>query len=282
MDYTLALYEKAIPAGFSFAEMFTIARECGFDRFEISIDETEARLSRLKMPAKEQCALGELARKCGVPMRTMCLSGHRKFPMGSKDPGTRMRSMEIMRDAVDFSVNAGISVIQLAGYDVYYEEGDAETAELFFANLKKAVSYAASKGVLLAFETMETPFMDTVEKAMHYVRKTDSPWLGVYPDIGNLKNAAVLYGFDVAEEMEKGRGHTFAVHLKETNPGIYRDMNYGTGGHTEYVPCIRKALDMGVRMFTGEFWYQEGQDHIRVIKEANAFLREKIKEAQNA
>ena len=49
MEYTLALYEKAIPSGKSFEEMFMITKECGFDRFEISIDETEARLSRLNM-----------------------------------------------------------------------------------------------------------------------------------------------------------------------------------------------------------------------------------------
>ena len=280
MNYTLALYEKAIPTGYTFEEMFMITRECGFDRFEISIDETDARLSRLNMTPQEQCALGELARKCGTPIRTMCLSGHRKYPMGSKDPAVRKRSMEIMYRAVDFCVNVGIAVIQLAGYDVYYEEGDEETRTLFLENLKKAADYAAAKGVILAFETMETPFMDTVEKAMAYVREVDSPYLGVYPDIGNLKNAAVLYGLDVVEDMEKGRGHTFAVHLKETLPGIYRDMNYGTGGHTEYVRCIRKALDMGVRMFTGEFWYQEGQDHIKVIKEASAFLRARIEEAQ--
>ena len=282
MEYTLALYEKAIPSGKSFEEMFMITKECGFDRFEISIDETKARLSRLNMTPEEQCALGELARKCGTPIRTMCLSGHRKYPFGSKDPEVRRRSMEIMYKAVDFCVNAGISIIQLAGYDVYYEKGDEETERMFAENLQKAADYAGSKGVVLAFETMETPFMDTVEKAMRYVNQVGSPWLGVYPDIGNLKNAAVLYGLDVTEDMEKGRGHTFAVHLKETQPGIYRDMNYGTGGHTEYVPCIRKALDMGVRMFTGEFWYQDGQDYMKVIRESNDFLRARIEEAENA
>ena len=282
MDITLALYEKAIPAGMTFQEMFDITRECGFDRFEISIDETDARLSRLDMTPEEQTALGRLAREAGTPIRTMCLSGHRKYPFGSHDPEVRKRSMEIMRKAVDFSVNASISIIQLAGYDVYYETGDADTEKWFAENLVKAADYAASRGVVLAFETMETPFMDTVAKAMKYVDQVGSPWLGVYPDIGNLKNAAVLYGLNVVEDMKKGAGHTFAVHLKETVPGVYRDMNYGTGGHTEYVPCIKAALDMGVRMFTGEFWYQKGQDYRKVISESNEFLREKIREAQNA
>ena len=51
---------------------------------------------------------------------------------------------------------------------------------------------AAEKGIVLGFETMETPFMDTVEKAMRYVNLVSSPYLGVYPDIGNLKNCIFI------------------------------------------------------------------------------------------
>ena len=282
MDCSLALYEKAIPAGLGFEKMFQITADCGFDRFEISIDETDERLARLDLPDEEIIRIGHLSRQYGVPIRTMCLSGQRKYPMGSMDPAIRKRSMEILEKAVLFSEKAGISIIQLAGYDVYYEKGSDLTREYFMENLRRACAFAAAHGVLLAFETMETPFMDTVEKAMKVVDEVGSPWLGVYPDIGNLKNAAVLYGHDVVEDMKKGRRHTFAVHLKETKPGIYRDMDFGTDGHTEYVRCIREALEQGVTMFTGEFWHQKGADAETVIRKANVFLREKIKEAAHA
>ena len=45
---------------------------------------------------------------------------------------------------------------------------------------------AAGSGIVMGFETMETEFMNTVEKAMHYVRRMNSPYLGVYPDSGNI------------------------------------------------------------------------------------------------
>ena len=122
--------------------------------------------------------------------------------------------------------------------------------------------------------------MDTVEKSMKYVDLVGSPYLGVYPDIGNLKNAAVLYGHDVVEDMKLGAGHTFAVHLKETLPGIYRDMDFGTGGHTEYERCIAESLRMGVRTFTAEFWHQKGADYKKVVADANAFIRAKFEAAQ--
>ena len=47
--YTLGLYEKALPAVLSWKEKLEFAKEAGFDFFEISIDETEEKLSRLDM-----------------------------------------------------------------------------------------------------------------------------------------------------------------------------------------------------------------------------------------
>ena len=109
-----------------------------------------------------------------------------------------------------------------AGYDVYYETGSDQTRRLFTENLKKAVEHAAA-GVLLGFETMETPFMDTVEKAMHFVHGIGSPYLGVYPDLGNITNAALLYKKNVTGDLETGRGRILAMHLKETFPSPCRD-----------------------------------------------------------
>ena len=142
MDYSLGLYEKAIPVGFSFPKMFEITRECGFDRLEISIDETDWRLARLDWAPEKQRELGVLARAAETPIRTMCLSGHRKYPFGSHDPEIRKRSMEIMRKAIEFSVNAGIALIQLAGYDVYKDPEDAVHSAVVLEEVTKMAYWA--------------------------------------------------------------------------------------------------------------------------------------------
>lgn len=274
-SYSLGLYEKAMPSSLSFSEMLDTAAECGFDRLEISIDETNERLSRLDWSDREKYSLYALTQACGIPIRTMCLSGHRKYPLGSHESGIRTRSLEISKKAIDFSAQTGIKVIQLAGYDVYYEEHDAFTEAMFLENLMKTVEFAAQSGVVLAFETMETPFMDTVEKAMKYVREIGSAWLEIYPDIGNLQNAAVLYGSDVKEDLMTGAGHIYAMHLKETRPSVYRNMCFGTG-HTRYEDCLACAAQQQIRMFTGEFWYQGGDDYTSEIRRSAQFLRQKI------
>ena len=110
---------------------------------------------------------------------------------------------------------------------------------------------------------------------MEYVNLIQSPYLGVYPDIGNLKNASLLYGVDVNEDLMCGTGHIVASHLKETVLGKYREIPFGTG-HTEFVKNIKTLKRLGVRMFVGEFWYVQNEDWKDVIVHANQFLREKL------
>lgn len=276
--YSLGLYEKAMPTGLSWEKMLECTAASGFDTLEISIDETDHRLSRLQWDATQRNYLRQLSASMGVPIKTMCLSGHRKYPLGSHDAQIRAKSLEIMEDAVHLATDLGVRIIQLAGYDVYYEDSDRDTVAWFGENLNKSVEYAAKHGVILGFETMETAFMDTVTKAMSWVDQVGSPYLGVYPDIGNLKNASVLYGSDLLEDIRRGNGRIFAAHLKETTPGVYRDMDFGTG-HTEYEACIRVLWELGVRHFTGEFWFRQGSDYEQVTASASGFLRQKIESA---
>lgn len=251
--YHIGLYEKAMPAALNWREKLECARDCGYDFVEISIDETDKRLERLEWTAAQRAELRETMQEVGVPIRSMCLSGHRKYPFGATDPAVCQRSLEIMEKAIHLADDLGIRVIQLAGYDIYYEDGTEDTRKRFAENLKKAVEMAAVHGIVLGFETMETEFMNTVDKSMKYVQLMDSPYLGVYPDVGNLTNAAKTYGTDVLEDMEKGRGHLMAMHLKETVPGKFREIPFLTG-HVDFPAVIRKGWELGVRRFVTEMW----------------------------
>jgi L-ribulose-5-phosphate 3-epimerase len=134
---------------------------------------------------------------------------------------------------------------------------------------------AAQRGVVLAFETMETEFMNTVEKALFYVRKINSPWLGVYPDYGNLTNAAKTYGTSAAADFRKGRGAVFALHLKETVPGKFREIPFGTG-HVDFVEAIQAAFELGVALFVTEFWHTGEADYMAAVRAAKRFIDERF------
>jgi predicted hexulose-6-phosphate isomerase len=273
--YRLGLYEKAMPADKSWPELLFAARESGFDFVELSIDETDARLQRLDWTSAERHLLKRQMDDTGIALETMCLSGHRRFPLGSPDPQKRQQGLQIMQKAIDLSLDLGVRIIQLAGYDTYYDPSNADTKACFAENLEKSTLMASQAGVILAFETMETPFMNTVAKAMHYVERIQSPYLQVYPDSGNLTNAAFGEPGDVLADLETGRGHLAALHLKETVPGKFREIPYGTG-HVAFEKIIAKALDLGIRRFTSEFWYLGETDWQANLRHAATFLRSRF------
>ena len=181
-----------------------------------------------------------------------------------------------MEKAIGLAEDLGVRIIQLAGYDVYYEESTEETRAYFLENLKKATEMAARAGVLLGFETMETEFMNTVEKSMKYVDMVSSVYLNVYPDIGNTTNAAKTYGTDVLDDLRTGKGHLVAMHLKETKPGLFREIPFGEG-HVDFESAIRTAWELGIRRYVTEFWYTGNPAWKEDLLDANRRMAEILK-----
>ena len=134
---------------------------------------------------------------------------------------------------------------------------------------------AAKKGVILAFETMETEFLNTIKKTMHYINIINSPYLQIYPDLGNITNAALINRQNVSEDLRSGNGHIAALHLKETIPGKFREIPYGIG-HVNFYDAIKITYEMGVKIYLAEFWYSGNDDWRYQLKFVNQFIRSKF------
>ncbi len=271
-NYALGVYEKAMPSSLTWIEKLLAARKAGFDFLEMSIDESDEKLARLDMTHGDISDILAAMRCSEIPIRSICLSGHRKYPLGCPDKKKQTRSLEIMSKAIRLAGALGVRVIQIAGYDVYYEKSTDQTKSDFIKNLKLCAEMAAKEGVLLGFETMETDFMDNVEKAMHYVHQIDSPYLGVYPDSGNITNSALLYNTDINKDLLMGQGHLVAMHLKESLPEKYREIPFGTG-HVDFNNIITTAWNLGIRRYVTEFWYKNNDNWQETLQYNNDFIR---------
>lgn len=277
--YSLGLYEKALPEALSLEEKLSYAKAFGFDFLEISIDESDEKLSRLDMSQEDRQKL-HTAIETILPLGSICLSGHRKYPLGSENPEIGERSLQIMEKAIRFASTFGIRIIMLAGYDTYYETSNTTTQRNFRERLNACVRMAAKAGVTLAFETMETPFMNTVAKAMQHVVQCNSPFLQIYPDIGNITNASLLEMFDVKDDLRIGAGHIVALHLKDTKPGIYRNLSLGEG-HVDFKGAITAAWELGIRRFVTEFWDMPNRDWKEEIPRTFTFITELLDKQSN-
>ena len=276
----IGIYEKALPNSFTWEEKFRAAKNAGFDYMEISIDESDERLARLEWTDEEIENLRAVMRAEGICFPTMCLSGHRRYPFGSKNPETRKRAMDIMEKGIRLAVKLGIRCIQLATYDVYYEESDEETRTLFLEGMKEAVAMASRAGVILAMEIMDTEFVGTIVRAMHYLKEIPSPYFKIYPDMGNLSN----FSKDVLGELELGIAETVAIHVKETKPGVFKEVPFGEG-EVRFTEIFRKLKELDYQgMFLVEMWAdnsssQSLEQATNKISDAYRFVTEKMRQA---
>ena len=116
----IGLYEKALPAALSWEERLAAAAQAGYDFMEISIDESDERLARLDWSSSQKAELRNSIANTGVHIMSMCLSAHRKYPLGSHCPELRRQGREILRKSIDFAGDVGLRVVQVMGYDVFY------------------------------------------------------------------------------------------------------------------------------------------------------------------
>lgn len=252
-EYKIGLYEKAMRNTLTWPEKLICAKRCGYDYIEISIDATEEKINRIYMSSKERRKIVDAMFDIGIPIGSMSVSALTKYALGDTSDRIRKRALEILEKSIQLAAGLGIRTVMLPGYDVYFGESTLGTRKNFLRNIKKAAEIGAREGVLLGFETMENNFMNTTKKALKYVNVINSPYLKIYPDAGNITNAAILHKHDVCEDLGLGKGKLIALHLKETSPGVFRDVPFLTG-HVEFKRLISTSWKLGVRRYVTELW----------------------------
>ena len=266
------LYEKALPPSLAWPERLDAAAAAGYQFVEISIDESDERLARLQWARGPRHDMHTALDGAPASVDTMCLSAHRKYALGSADPVLRQQALTIMRRAIDFAAEFGIRIVQVAGYDVHYEESTERTRALYLESILRSAQWARESCVMLALENVECPVVDSIEKGMGFVRAADTPWFQMYPDVGNL----TAMEKDVTRELLAGGRHLVGVHLKDTRIREFRRVPFGEG-LVDFDAAFRTLRRM---QFTGPFmvemWNESVADPGAVVRAARLWLGAKL------
>jgi L-ribulose-5-phosphate 3-epimerase len=266
------IYEKALPAALAWPERLAAAAAAGYQFVEISIDESDERLARLEWPRGPRQDLHHALDGAPASVDTMCLSAHRKYALGSADPGQRRRALTIMRRAIDFAAEFGIRIVQVAGYDVHYEESTERTRALYHESILQSALWARGSCVMLALENVECPVVDSIEKGMSFVNAADTPWLQMYPDVGNL----TAMEKDVTRELLAGGRHVVGIHLKDTRLREFRRVPFGEG-LVDFDAAFRTLKGMQFAgPFMVEMWNEAEADPVGVVAAARRWLGGKL------
>ncbi|MBO1299100.1 MULTISPECIES: L-ribulose-5-phosphate 3-epimerase [unclassified Enterococcus] len=278
----IGIYEKALPSNWTWQERLDAVKNLGFDFLEMSIDESDERLARLDWSDEQITRLKQAIDASGISIHSLCLSGHRRFPFGSADRDKQAQALAMMKKAIKLAYRLGIRIIQVAGYDVYYEEKSIETRESFIRGMRASIKEAAQYGIILSVEIMDDPFMNSIRKFMYLKKQIPSPYLQVYPDLGNL---SAWPENDVSVELEQGIEYITSIHLKDTqsvttnSQGKFREVVFGQGcvDFTGVLQTLKRLNYEGT--FLIEMWSGADHDYEQQILEAKNYLLPKLKEA---
>lgn len=267
----VGLYEKALPAHLSWPERLETAAQAGYDFLEISIDDSDQRLARLEWTTAERAAVRKAVRDTAVPLQSMSLSSHRRYALGSASAERRQKGQDIFAKAIDLALDLELRIILVAGAENYYEERDDGSKARFLESLGYAFEKASGSGIMLALENWDIQ-INSISRAMEYVDYFNSPWFQLYADIGNLAFAEL----DVVSELELGRGHIAALHVKDTLPGQLRYVPPGEGA-VPFAPSFAKLAEIGYQGPVAlELWTESFPNALEIATEARGWLREQM------
>ncbi len=178
---SLSIYKSAkwgmIQGCDSVLERFELMKELGFDGMELA--------SHAEVDPQEVRAASEAT---GLPMHGSVDSKHWNVRLSSPDAATREQSRNDLEFAMR-EVNAcgGDSVLLVPGA----VKGDDETHDHVWnrsiPEIRKVLPLASKLGVRVLIENVWNGFCETPEQARDYLDEINSPWVGMYFDIGNCR-----------------------------------------------------------------------------------------------
>lgn len=127
----------------------------------------------------------------------------------------------------------------------------------------------------MGIENVDGHDVTSIAKAMEFVHQVNSPWLQVYPDLGNI----VEQGKDPLADLEAGRNHMVAMHAKDVRQGEPRRVDMGTGiVDWDLSFQVLKAQGWAGRLMI-EMWNDDAPDSTQRSMRARDFIAAKARDA---
>jgi L-ribulose-5-phosphate 3-epimerase len=266
----LGIYEKALPLNEDIENILHSAAEAGYSFFEMALD--KERLPRFQWSPEQKSTWLRASLNSGVNFYNMVLSAHRDFPFGSNDRKVRKQALQIMEQAIDFSASMGIRTIQIAGYYTLEQEKTTDDSEKWFLEgMYQSAELASQAGMMLGIENVDRDII-SLEQMKPIVENVNSPWLKMYPDVGNLS----AHQFDVKQSLVENIEHLVGIHLKDTKEGIFRRVPFGEG-IVDFQAVFETLFKAGYDgPFGLEMWNDNSGNSLEIIKEARKWMLDQM------
>ncbi|MEW4526632.1 sugar phosphate isomerase/epimerase family protein [Maioricimonas sp. JC845] len=133
-------------------------------------------------------ALQEAIAETGVPVHGLVDGVHWKDRLSSPDEATRDRGREALEQALrDAHAVRASTVLLVPGRVTGPDETHDHVWERSIVEIRKVLPLASKLGVQILIENVWNGFCEEPDQLRDYIDEIDSPWVGVYFDIGNVR-----------------------------------------------------------------------------------------------
>ena len=180
------------PSQMPVTEKFRQAKNAGFEAIELRFGEEISP----SLSADEVKRIGDAAHQAGVQIASMWMGGaFRSNPINSPDPAVRVKSLEGLKQGLDFAknLNCGATLLYLCrlgdGPKLIY--GYEDTWNRVTGELPKAIPWAEEAKVCLTPENVWNKFILSPVEMRTFIDQFHSPWIQSHFDVGNV----MQYGY---------------------------------------------------------------------------------------
>jgi L-ribulose-5-phosphate 3-epimerase len=206
------------PEGTLLEQIFDTCRKAGYDAVELNVYEPGGVGLTMDTTAAEAEAIGSMARKYGLQLRSLSTGLLGKYQLSSEDESDREMGRRVIKKQLELASVLGMDTIlvipgrvnEQISYDVCYKRSQEE--------LFKILPEVEAHKIYMGIENVWNKFLQSPLEMARYIDELNSPFAAAYYDVGNT----LILGFP--EQWIRILGHRIKkVHVKDfkTNVGNY-------------------------------------------------------------
>jgi L-ribulose-5-phosphate 3-epimerase len=173
-------------------EKFRLCKEVGFDGMELINPMNFEDLDQNSAPDNSDPKVAEVlaaSRETGMPVHGLVnILGNRRAHIASPDEATREKGRRLLEQSVrNCHAYGGSAVLLVPGKVGGADSTHDDVWKRSIEQIRKVLPVASRLGVRICIETVWNKFCEKPEQLRDFVDEIDSPWFGVWLDIGNVR-----------------------------------------------------------------------------------------------
>jgi hexulose-6-phosphate isomerase len=173
-------------------EKFQLCKEVGFDGIELINPMNFSEPGAENDPEHADAKIAEVlaaSRETGLPIHGLVnIFANRKAHIASPDEATREKGRKLLEKSVrNCHAYGGAAILLVPGRVNPPEITHADVWNRSIEQIQQVLPIASKLGVRICIETVWNKFCEKPEQLRDYVDEINSPWFGVWLDLGNVR-----------------------------------------------------------------------------------------------